>query len=222
MARHLFRNATPEGEKLRLTYAQEHTMKVVYRKDETKPGRYVFAGIWNPAKDGEYPDDHVVAPFRSVFVGMKQYNIGEKFANLIGSSKDEPPLKPEAPGDSDPDRARYASWKAFLEAKGVDCSRCVTDGNFYNPVDDTAFDDVGTHTCTADDADNVVGGHVRTGTANQEPEEGEGNILLIPICQCHNTKKRLDTVSPKRTGVGFYMKTRLGGNAVEMNKFLQD
>ena len=199
MARHMFRSPTPEGAKLDLTHEQEHKLKLVYRPDETRPGRYVCAGLWFEEDQDEYPDEYVVVPLRSVYKGLLKYKAGDKFANAIKTTKDPKPTG-------------YTAWTAFMVDKGIDCSKCVTDGKLYNPANGSD--------CTGSFAGNsskvMVGGHVLIGELNDTPEDNKTSYLL-PICGYHNTKKANGATHP---GCGFFMKVQADGDGIELDHFM--
>ena len=197
MTRQIFMNATPEGAGLDLTYEQEHNNKLVYQRDETDPGRYLFAGFWDPEED--YPDDQLVVPLRSVFGGTAQYLNNQVFANIIGSTGDP--------------RHGYTSWLDIFRQNGVPCGNCVTDGYFYAPYDRSGRTYFVDYRCGG----GMKGGHVVDDFNNASPAAGS-RVYLIPICHNHNS---CCTDVTGRNGSGFFMMPRTAGTAVVLNNYLR-
>lgn len=192
---------TEFGATLQLNEEQEKMCKVVYKLSEQYPDRYVFHGLWDPERN--YPDEYVILPIQSTAFGKIHKTQGYVFANII-KSKDDPLIDGKA-------------WIRLLSDNQIDCSSCMTDGNFYNPLDDQPFTQAQTGkdmTCTT----SLKGGHVYPGKQNVEfSKEARATVELIPICSRHNSYA---LGRGKGNGTGFYMKLKQDMDILQLENYL--
>jgi len=197
--RHIYLTSTEAGESLKLTQEQEHLCKVVYKKTDDPP-IYRFHDLWNPIN--EYSEEYIIVPFRSVFGGVQAYAPGKEFANIIGSNLDPNPSP---------------SWLNLLKDNGIDCAKCVTDGNFYDPSNNNKYDK-NKSGAQCECSSNMVGGHVLLGQKIATQVVSGGTVNLLPICKHHNSYVCGNGVG---NGTGFYMKTRSVGKCIILNNYLE-
>ncbi|WP_019554777.1 hypothetical protein [Propionispira raffinosivorans] len=190
--KHIYLPSTEAGESLKLTHEQEHLCKVVYKKTDD-PKIYRFHDLWNPIND--YNEEYIIVPVRSVFGSVQGYAAGMEFANIIGSKDDPNPS---------------SSWLKLLTNNGIACTECVTDGKFYDPKTNKAFDG---YKCS----DYILGGHIILGCEAKIVEKGS-SVYLIPICNHHNSYACGNSGG---NGTGFYMKTKSDGNCILLKNYLQ-
>jgi hypothetical protein len=200
MNKHLFLEASKKGTELQLTFQQEQQCKAVYKKHADKEG-YHFHALWNPNRD--YGDEYVILPLRSVYDGTMDYDGGDVFANIIGSTDDE--------------RHGVSAWLDLFRDHGIACDSCVTDTYFYtekpNPetgeMEEVYFTD---YRCGG----GMVGGHVVGGESACEMPEG-ASVFLMPICHNHNS---CCTDGSGKNGAGFYMHAAASGKAVKLKNYM--
>lgn len=200
--KHIYLPSTEAGESLKLTQEQEHLCKVVYKKTDD-PKIYRFYDLWNPIND--YNEEYIIVPVRSVFGSFQAYKPGKEFANIIGSNLDPNPS---------------SSWLTLLKDKNIDCTECVTDGNFYDPSSNTKYDKnkSGAKCECSTGSLNMVGGHVLLGQKIATQVVSGGTVNLIPICKHHNSYVCGNGTG---NGTGFYMKTRSKGECILLNNYLK-
>lgn len=153
MGRHISLEPTKEGAQLTLSSKQQDECKVVYIQTEEK-GKYEFFSIWNSEMDEEYDEDYIILPLTSVYADTFTYTIYDTFANIIGSTYDP--------------KHGVSSWIQLLRDKGIDCSRCITDGYFYDSRD--SFGNTVFRECNCNTT--IIGGHVIRGTLAQGVAQG--------------------------------------------------
>lgn len=196
--RHIYLPSTEAGKSLKLTQEQEHLCKVVYKKTDD-PHIYKFHDLWNPIN--EYNEEYIIVPFRAVFRGVQDYAPGTEFANIIGSNLDP---------------YSCPSWSNLLRDNGIDCTKCVTDGNFYDPINNNKYD-VNTSGDKCECSLNMVGGNVLLGQKIAAQVVSGGTLNLIPICNHHNSYVCGDGTE---NGTGFYMKTRSAGKYIILKNYV--
>lgn len=200
MNNHVYFKATPHGEKLELTYEQEHCCKLVYKKNPNGKG-YFYHGYWNIEENVDYSDEYVIVPLRSVYAGKASYSPYDIFANVIGS-------------DPDP-RHGYNSWISLFRQKNIPCSVCATDGYFYDSGDESArmvFNNV-----YCNNSSGIVGGHVINEFDADSVQSG-GTVYLLPICKHHNSYC-LDGTG--KNGSGFFMMPSTYGEVIILSNYLE-
>lgn len=197
MNRHVFIKATEEGEKLNLTYEQEHNCKLIYKKSD-KEIEYQFYEFWDISADREYSDDYIIVPFRSAYDGLFNYTSRDIFANIIGSTSDPCPS---------------SSWVSLLISVGINCNQCVTDGDFYDSRDHSGRTYFTDYSCGG----GIVGGHVMNRFDATSVQAGF-SVYLLPICHNHNS---CCTDSTGRNGSGFYMMARQNGKGIRLRAYLR-
>lgn len=185
---------TEYGATLDLTVEQEEKCKVVYKLSEGDSDKYFFDSLWNP--DVDYGEEYIIVPLRSTAYGTTEKDEGYIFSNILGSSDD--PYPKVNPTNS--------SWLDLFRNEHIPCDICCTDGNFYNPENDTPFTNEETGKDLSCNNKYMKGGHVFEGKDNRRFEKKDHQTVeLIPICAHHNTYC-LDNEND--TGSGFYMKLR--------------
>jgi hypothetical protein len=200
--KHIYLPSTEAGKSLKLTNEQENLCKVVYKKTDD-PKIYRFHDLWNPIND--YDEDCIIVPVRSVFGSVQGYASGMEFANIIGSNLDPDPS---------------SSWLTLLTNNGIACTECVTDGNFYDPSNNTKYDKnkSGAKCECSTGSSNMVGGHVLLGQTIATQVVSGGTVNLLPICKHHNSYVCGNGAGD---GTGFYMKTKSAGKYILLNNYLQ-
>lgn len=197
MNHHIFLAATEKGKTLQLSYEQEHTCKVVYKPSEDGEG-YVFSELWDVRPEKEYPDDHIIVPVRSVYVGPAPYEDNDVFANVIGS---------------DPDPCPSSSWIQLFRDHGIACDQCATDGTFYDSRDPSGRTYFTDYHCGG----GIKGGHVINATAASSLRPNS-YVYLLPICHNHNS---CCTDNTGRNGSGFFMMPESAGTAILLSGYLK-
>jgi hypothetical protein len=113
--------------------------------------------------DKEYGPETVLQAIQSTWYGEIFLQVGENYANVIGST-------------SDPKISSLA-WRRLWEGQFGIATEC---SSLHYPG--------GNYPCTKPPppANNLVGGHVILGTKAEEVQKGSNSVFIIPICAKHN------------------------------------
>lgn len=170
---------TSSGQSIILTKEQEEICKVIYRKTENG---YVLCGLYNPEiPDKDYPDGLTAFSVRSSFNGYAQLAGGTSVFNVNGSSDDRFIIGGDTSSDS-----WIKIWEDNITAYDAWLDRTAPLPNNQKHNHHTRQSYVNAMFGRKDTA--LVGGHICTSKAEQNPVEG-GRCLLLPIYKYLNSMR---------------------------------
>lgn len=195
--------------------ALDAELQLVYKKQPDGED-YLFAGAYWPENDGIADDEEaVIVPVSSVYKGTDDWAAGQAFANIIGSSGDDPKDKSGA----------SSSWKKLSEAAGISWDCHAERDMFYDQFTGQPVTTPATlYVCNEDrlrpgDRLNMIGGHVLSGTIPGTVARG-ADVNIIPICKHHNSVTVNHGGRTPGNGNGFYMRTRYATKVLVMKGYL--
>lgn len=186
MAKLMHMPYTEFGARLVVDDEVEQKCKVVYKPDGE--GGAVFHSVYD--ETAQYPDDYIILSFRSVLDGESdEYKENTNFANVKGSTEDHKPCG-------------FNSWIELMRYAHLEhcdlSSCCAKKDTIY--AGDTADEKITGFECKGV----LAGGHVIIGAKNSGTVDKGERVLLLPICNNHNT---YHIKGSKSAGTGYYMKT---------------
>ncbi len=201
---------------LNIDWAQlDQELQLVYKKQPDGED-YVFAGEYFPDDDGVAEDEEaIILPVSSVYAGTEDWDAGADFANIIGSTGDDPK----------DNKGKGSSWKKLAEAAGISWECNAEKDHFYDQFTGQLVTVPARHyVCNQDrlkpgDRLNMIGGHVLAGTTPGRVTPGS-TVRVIPLCKHHNSLAVNHGGRTPGNGNGFYMRTKFDTKMLLMNSYM--